>query len=91
MSTQEMTQKIRQILELKRMAEEISAEMEALTDEIKGEMAAQNTDTLLIDVYKVTWKPTTSTRIDSASLKKALPEVYEQYSKQTTSKRFLIN
>lgn len=91
MSNNELTQKIHQIKELQRMSEELPAELEALKDEVKQTMTEQNTDTLVIDCYKVTWKPVTTSRIDTTSLKRELPKIAEQYTKVSKSKRFTIN
>lgn len=90
MSTNEMESKIRELRELRRMADEIAAEIETLQDAIKSEMTARNTDTLTGTDWKVTWKAVTSKRFDSAAFKKTHSELYEQYTKETTSKRFLI-
>ncbi len=90
MSTNEMESKIRELRELRRMADEIAAEIETLQDAIKSEMTARNTDTLTGADWKVTWKAVTSKRFDSAAFKKTHGELYEQYTKETTSKRFLI-
>lgn len=90
MSTNEMESKIRELRELRRMADEIAAEIETLQDAIKSEMTARNTDTLTGADWKVTWKAVTSKRFDSAAFKKTHSELYEQYTKETTSKRFLI-
>lgn len=90
MSTNEMESKIRELRELRRMADEIATEIETLQDAIKSEMTARNTDTLTGTDWKVTWKAVTSKRFDSAAFKKTHGELYEQYTKETTSKRFLI-
>lgn len=90
MSTHEMDNRIKELRELRRMADEIAAEIETLQDAIKSEMTARNTDTLTGADWKVTWKAVTSKRFDSAAFKKTHSELYEQYTKETTSKRFLI-
>ena len=90
MSTNEMESKIRELRELRRMADEIAAEIETFQDAIKSEMTARNTDTLTGTDYKITWKTVTSKRFDSAAFKKTHGELYDQYTKETTSKRFLI-
>ena len=38
----------------------------------------------------VTWKNTSSERLDTKKLKEELPEIYEKYIKKTTMRRFLI-
>lgn len=83
-------QAVQDIRELTRMKEELEAEITAAQDIIKAEMSAQQVDTLAGADYKVTWKEVISSRIDTTALKKALPELCEQYTKQTTTKRFCI-
>ena len=40
--------------------------------------------------YRITWKQVTSSRLDTAALKKCLPEVAERFTKQTTIRRFCV-
>lgn len=40
--------------------------------------------------WRVTWKPQTATRLDTAKLKAEKPEIYEQYSKTTESRVFKV-
>ncbi len=72
------------------MADEINAEIEAAKDSIKALMSEQGVDTLTGDDFKVTWKAITSSRLDSKALKAAFPDVYGQFCKTTTSKRFVL-
>lgn len=90
MSTNEMTSMIRELKELKRMAEEVAAEMTALEDQIKAEMTARGTDELVAGEYKVRWTSVQSSRFDSTAFKKAMPALAEQFTKTTTTRRFSI-
>lgn len=90
MSTIELNSKVKELRELRRMADELTAEIEALTDTIKAEMTARNVDTLTGDDWKATWKTVTATRLDTTALKKALPDVAERFTKATTSRRFCV-
>lgn len=72
------------------MAEELTAEITAIEDEIKAEMTTRNTDEMTVDVYKIRWTKVLSTRFDSSAFKKAMPELYAQFTKQTKSRRFSI-
>lgn len=83
-----MESKIKELMELKRMQEELTAEITALEDGIKAAMGDQ--EQLIAGAYKVTWKPITSSRIDTAAFKKALPEIAERFTKTTTVKRFCV-
>lgn len=90
MSFSEMDTKIKEIRELKRMQEELTAELEALTCEIKAHMDAEGVDTISGTDWKVTYKAVTSSRIDTSALKKALPDLAQQFTKTTTARRFCV-
>lgn len=90
MSRQDIEGKVQEIRELKRMQEELSAELEALTCEIKAHMDAEGVDTISGTDWKVTYKAVTSSRIDTSALKKALPDLAAQFTRSTTSRRFCI-
>lgn len=90
MSINEMDSKVKELRELRRMAEELQAEIDAAQDAIKAHMDSQGVDTLAGTDWKVTWKPVTSSRMDTSALKKALPEIAERFMKSTTSRRFVL-
>ena len=75
MSKTEMTNKVRELKELKTMAEELAAEISAIEDSIKADMTAQGVEEMTVDVYKVRYKTVKSSRIDTTALKKAMPEL----------------
>ena len=71
MSANEMTSKIRELKELKAMADELAAEITAIEDSIKAEMTARNTEEMTVDVYKIHWTKVLSNRFDSSVFKKS--------------------
>ena len=71
------------------MREELDATIAALEDSIKSAMGDE--ELLTAGAFKVSWKTFTSSRIDTTALKRALPEIAEQFTKQTTARRFSIN
>ena len=89
MSNPNLESTIHEILDLKRMREELDAEITALEDSIKAAMGEE--ELLTAGAYKVSWKTFTSSRVDTTALKKALPEIATAYTKTTTSRRFSIN
>ncbi len=90
MSTIDMTAKIKELKELKAMAEELAAEITAIEDAIKAEMLLRNVDELQVDVYKVRYKTVISSRFDSKAFKATHADLYAQYTKQTESRRFTV-
>ena len=90
MSIFELSAKVNELRELKRMADEIAHEIEATQDAIKEHMTAIGTDTISGTDYKITWKAVSTSRFDSTAFKKDNPTLAEQYMKTTTAKRFTI-
>ena len=89
MSINEITKTAAELMELRRMREELDAEIATLEDAIKKEMGDR--EQLIAGAFKVTWKPVTSSRFDSARFKKDHAELAEAYTKTTTARRFCIN
>lgn len=75
MSKTEMTSKVRELKELKAMAEELAAEITAIEDSIKADMTAQGIEEMTVDVYKVRYKTVKSSRFDTTAFKKAMPDL----------------
>ena len=89
MSNPSMEAKVKELMELKRMKEELEAEIAAAEDAIKAVMGDE--ELLTAGAYKVSWKTFTSSRVDTTALRKAMPDVAAQFTKQTTARRFSIN
>lgn len=90
MSINEMDSKVKELRELRRIAEELAAEIDSIQDSIKAHMDAQGVDTINGTDWKVTYKAVTSSRLDTAALKKALPDLAQQFTKTTSTRRFLV-
>lgn len=88
MSINEMEIKCRELRQLQALIEEAQAEAEAIKDAIKAAMGPQ--EAIQAGEYKVTWKPVKSSRLDAAALRKALPDVAERFTKETTVRRFTV-
>ena len=89
MSNPTMEAKVRELMELKRMREELDAEIASVEDAIKAVMGSE--ETLIAGAYKVSWTPFTTSRFDSTALKKAMPDIAAQFTRQTISRRFSLN
>ena len=88
MSICEIEAKARELRQLQALIEEAQAEAEALKDEIKAIMG--DSEELRAGEYKITWKSVKSSRIDTAALKRAFPAIVEQFTKPTTTRRFIV-
>ena len=91
MSTNEISTRIENLLELEALIEEAKAELEAMRDEIKQELLSRGVDELEAGQYIVRWTPVLAQRFDSTAFKRVMPEVYKAYTKQVSSRRFTIS
>ena len=86
----EFAAKIRQIKELEQQKKQIEEAISDLKDEIKDFMDRNKTTELAVDVFTVHWSETTSERFDSKAFRKDNEELYAEYLRETTTKRFSI-
>ena len=91
MSVNEITANVSELRELRRMADEIQAEIDAIQDKIKAHMTAAGVDTLAGADYKITWKTVSSSRFDTTAFKRENPEIAALYTKTTTARRFTVS
>lgn len=90
MSKTDIITKIDELKEMEELLEEVKAAAESLRDEIKAEMLAQDTEELEAGQYIIRWTSVLTQRFDTTSFKKAMPDVYKAFTKQTASRRFSI-
>ena len=78
--------KVQELMELRRMAEELQSEIDTLQEAVKDFMGSE--ESMIAGAFKVSYKSVTSSRLDSAALKRDMPNVAALYTKQTTTRRF---
>ncbi len=88
MTTAEIITKARELRELQALIEEAQQEEEAIKDDLKAAMG--DAEELRAGEYKITWKSVTSSRIDTTALKKALPDLARQFTRETVTRRFCV-
>lgn len=88
MSINEMERKARELRQLQALIEEAQQEAEAIKDAIKAAMG--DAEEIRAGEYRISWKPITSSRIDTVALKKALPDLAAQFTKTSTVRRFSV-
>lgn len=90
MSVKELTRAVRRLRELETEAEQLAGEIDALKDRIKAEMTARDVDEMQIDVFRIRWASVQSCRFDSAAFKRAMPDLYGSFLRQTETRRFSV-
>ena len=91
MTKKEIIAQIELMNEWERVIEEAKAEVEAIKDSIKAEMADWDLDELEAGSYIVRYKTVATSRFDSTAFKKTYEDLYKAFLKQTTSRRFSIS
>ena len=84
----EIITKVQELMELRRMSEELQAEINVLQEAVKSFMGSE--ETMIAGAFKVSYKNVTSSRLDSAALKKELPDIAARFMKQTVTRRFTV-
>lgn len=88
MSSAEIESKIRELRQLQSLIDEAQTEAEAIKGSLKAHMGER--EELRAGEYRVTWKAVTSSRVDTAALKKAAPELVEKFTVTSTTRRFCV-
>ena len=88
MTTREIESKVRNLRQLQSLIEEAQQEAESIKDDLKALMGER--EELHAGEYKITYKAVTSSRVDTAALKTALPEIAERFTKTVTARRFCV-
>ena len=87
----EMLAKVELLNKYEAMIAEMKGQAEAIRDELKAEMTAQEAEEMIVGQYIVRWNEVLSNRFDTTSFKKVMPEIYKAYTKQVPSRRFTIS
>lgn len=91
MSSNELIKKIEALNEWEQMIEDAKKQAEELRNSIKEEMELRDTEELVVGNYIVRFTSILSNRFDTTAFKKKYAEMYKEFSKQVSSKRFTIS
>lgn len=90
MTNRQIENRIRKIQTLEEQVKILQDQIDGLKDEIKISMESDDADEIRTGSFIVRWKEVISRRLDGTALKKALPDVWQTYSKDSSSRRFTI-
>lgn len=91
MSNETIAAKAAELFGIRREIEELSTVKAALEDELKLAIAERGAEEMTAGAHRLSWKVVTSTRIDTAALKRTLPEIAARFTKESRACRFTIN
>ncbi|MCR5652755.1 MAG: hypothetical protein K6F88_03050 [Ruminococcus sp.] len=88
MTIKEMEQKARELREMLALIAEAQAEADAIKDELKAAMGDR--DSIQAGEYKITYKTVKCSRMDTMALKKAMPDIFTAFTKESVTRRFYV-
>ena len=86
----QLLEKVRGIKALEAQKKEIEGEIDGLKGEIKDFMTKKNVPELAVDIFTIRYADIASSNFDTTSFRKTHEELYKQYLKTKTSRRFTI-
>lgn len=83
-------EKLQRREELGTLIDKMTTEQKQIEQELKQYLRQHDAEHGTSGLFSVSWKPITSKRIDTELLKKELPQIYQQYCKESSYRRFSI-
>ena len=91
MSKNELIAKIEALNEWEALMEEAKSEAEAIRDSIKEEMMERQVEELIAGQYIVRFTSVISNRFDSTTFKRLYGDLYKDFTKPVSSRRFSVS
>jgi len=82
--------KVKEYKELQKMIEELENKVSEIKTNITAEMEAQQAQEISVDIFKIKYIDVVSKRFNTTEFKQTHTDLYEQYLKESTCKRFTI-
>lgn len=90
MGERALQNRIEKMKELERQQEALQKQIDELKEQIKQDMEQKGVEELQAGSFLIRWKMVLSNRFDAKAFKKEHESLYNQYLKQTQSRRFTI-
>ena len=90
MANKELLNKIEELNEWEALMAEAKEMADSIRDSLKQELLTRNTEELEVGQYILRYQTIVTNRFDNSAFKKLMPDVYNSFIRQTTSKRFSI-
>lgn len=91
MSKNEMVAMIEAMNNYDELAAKVKAKADALREQLKEEMIRQNVEELIAGAYILRYTPIISNRFDSTTFKRLYGDLYKDFTKPVSSRRFSVS
>ncbi|MCD8130561.1 MAG: hypothetical protein LUE16_04680 [Lachnospiraceae bacterium] len=82
--------RVKKLQELEGQIAELQEQADTIKTELKADMEGKGLEEIQTKHFIIRWKEIVSSRLDGKALKAALPEIYNQYCKDSKSRRFTV-
>ena len=82
--------RVKKLQAIEAQQKELDAAADAIRAELKADLEEKGLQELKTKNFIVRWKEIVSSRLDGKALKAALPDVYSQFCKASTTRRFSV-
>lgn len=82
--------RVKKLSVLEKQIEQLQKQADAIEGELKADLEEKGLDELQTKNFLIRWKEIISNRLDGKALKAALPEIYSQYCRPISSRRFTV-
>lgn len=83
--------RVRKLQEIEAQQKSLEAEAQALRAELKADLEGKGVEELHTRNFVIRWKQIITERLDGKALKAALPDVYAQFCKASSTRRFTVS
>lgn len=90
MTERQIENRVKKLKAIEKQRKDLEAQEKALKEEIKRDMESKGLEELKTKNFIIRWKEIISNTFDSKALKATFPDICEQFTKQSASKRFTI-
>lgn len=90
MTERQIENRVKKLKAIEKQRKDLEAQEKALKEEIKRDMESNGLEELKTKNFIIRWKEIISNTLDSKALKATFPDICEQFTKQSASKRFTI-
>jgi hypothetical protein len=90
MTEKQIENRVKKLKAIEKQRKDLEAQEKALKEEIKRDMESKGLEELKTKNFIIRWKEIISNTLDSKALKATFPDICEQFTKQSASKRFTI-
>lgn len=91
MGSRALENRIKRLKELEEQQRLLEQEIDGLKEEIKKDLEVKGTEELKVGIFIIRFTSVLSSRFDTKRFKEQYGDLYNQFTKQTASRRFTIS